>query len=129
MSAFEEYNMFNNFENMIDDIYNYDNTNKGTVIKYDSPRYLIFGFCHIETDKKWGIRLSDFRRQMSYIMNLEYIKSLSKISYMYYYEMIHNPIGDIKQFVVKYCDVIDFKSIINDENLPQDIKDYCRMFI
>lgn len=129
MSNFEEYDMFNNFENMIDDIYDYVNINKGTILKCDSPKYLIFGFTHVETNKNWGIKLIDFKYDIYYIVNLEYIKSLSKISYMVYHEMIHNPIHDIKQFIIKYHNNINFEKILDDESLQQDIRDYCRMFL
>ena len=129
MSTFKDYDMFDNFEKMIKHIYDYANLNNGTILKHDSPKYLIYGFTHIETDKRWGIRLNDFRRQLYYIENLRYLKSTSKLNFMNYYEMIYNPIFDIKQFIIKYCDNINFENILDDETIDNEIKDYCRMFI
>ena len=129
MNAFEQYNIFSNFEKMIDDIHNYVIINKGTIIKYDSPKYLIYGFTHVETDKNWGIRLSDFRKHLYYIENITYLKITSKLTFMDYYEMIHNPIFNIKEFIIKYCDNINFENILDDETIDNEIKDYCRMFI
>jgi hypothetical protein len=56
----------------------------------------------------------DFIREFQHLMSWKYI-------------CLHQVFS--KEFIIEFIDKIDFKEMFYNEKLPQEIKDYCRMFI
>jgi hypothetical protein len=121
---------YDDFHLMIEDIEFYIETNPGQINKYYNKTKTTteFGFIHVETNKIWYmVRLY---KMVDQIKSIRYsnIYNFNFFTYYDYQKILKYP-EITKNFIIEFAGKINYKELLYCYDAPEDIKDYCRMFL